>query len=88
MTRPASSGDEKVDGDGRRLYEGISAAVDACAAGRTAMRLVGRGLSNANIGRAMGINTDTVKNYLTSIFAKLRVRRMEAVARAGMYGII
>lgn len=53
------------------------------------LRLVARGLGNAEIGKALDISAGTVKNHMTSILAKLRVhRRMDAVARARMYGII
>ena len=47
------------------------------------LELVTRGLSNTDIARLRGISEVTVKNHLTSIFAKLGVAtRAEAVALA------
>lgn len=44
--------------------------------------LVGRGMSNKTVARALGISVHTVKFHLESLFAKLEARsRTEAVAK-------
>ncbi len=53
------------------------------------VRNLGRGLSNHDIGRALGISEHTVKSHLKAIFAKLGVSdRAEAVARAFESGMM
>jgi DNA-binding NarL/FixJ family response regulator len=53
------------------------------------LRAVGRGLSNAEIGRALFIGEATVKTHLLRIFAKLEVDdRTRAVTAAMERGIL
>lgn len=50
---------------------------------------LGRGLSNDDLGRALGVSAETIKSHLKSIFAKLGVTgRTEAVARAFELGLV
>lgn len=50
---------------------------------------LGRGLSNDDLGRVLGISAETIKSHLKSIFAKLGVTgRTEAVARAFEWGLV
>src|ERR1700733_11075262 len=52
------------------------------------LTLVGRGLSNKRIARALTIAPETVKSYVKRIFFKLEVNtRAEAVSRAGTQGL-
>ena len=46
------------------------------------------GLTNEEIADRLGLNTRTIKHYLTGVFRKMRVRnRVEAVVRAKAMGI-
>jgi DNA-binding NarL/FixJ family response regulator len=46
------------------------------------------GLTNEEIALRLGLNTRTIKHYLTGVFRKMRVRnRVEAVLRAKAMGI-
>jgi two-component system, NarL family, nitrate/nitrite response regulator NarL len=46
------------------------------------------GLTNEEIAERLGLNTRTIKHYLTGVFRKMRVRnRVEAVVRAKAMGI-
>ena len=55
---------------------------------REALRLIGRGLRNAQIATQMHVTQKTVRNYVTRIFAKLMVsNRVEAVIRARDAGL-
>lgn len=50
---------------------------------------LGRGLSNDDLGRVLGVSAETIKSHLKSIFAKLGVTgRTEAVARAFELGLV
>jgi DNA-binding NarL/FixJ family response regulator len=47
-----------------------------------------RGATNAEIGRGLGLNEKTVRNYLTAVFEKLGVdSRVQAALRARDAGI-
>lgn len=53
------------------------------------LRLVTDGYGNRDIARAMGTAEGTVKNQLSSIFAKLRVRnRTQAALKALEHGLV
>ena len=53
------------------------------------LRLLARGLSNADIARVLGISRDAVKAHLKSLFARLEVSdRTEAVTVAVQRGIL
>jgi DNA-binding CsgD family transcriptional regulator len=53
------------------------------------VRHLGRGLSNHDIGRILGISEHTIKSHLKSIFAKLDVvDRAEALGRAYAMGLV
>ena len=46
------------------------------------------GLTNEEIAQRLGLNTRTIKHYLTGVFRKMRVRnRVEAVVRAKALGV-
>jgi DNA-binding NarL/FixJ family response regulator len=50
---------------------------------------LGRGLSNDDLGQALGVSGETIKSHTKAIFAKLRVAgRAEAVARAYELGLM
>jgi DNA-binding NarL/FixJ family response regulator len=50
---------------------------------------LGRGLSNDDLGRALGVSGETIKSHLKAVFAKLGVAgRAEAVARAYDLGLL
>jgi DNA-binding CsgD family transcriptional regulator len=54
---------------------------------REVLELIGRGLSNKQIARHLGIGPETVKSYIKRIFAKLHVeRRGQAAALAQRVG--
>jgi len=53
------------------------------------VRHLGRGLSNHDIGRTLGISEHTIKSHLKAIFVKMEVSdRAEAVARAYELGLM
>jgi len=53
------------------------------------VRNLGRGLSNQEIGKALGISEQTIKSHLKAIFSKLGVSdRAEALARAYEQGLM
>lgn len=53
------------------------------------IRHLGRGLSNHDLGRALGVSEHTIKSHLKAIFGKLGVAdRAEAVARAYELGLM
>ena len=53
------------------------------------IRHLGRGLSNYDLGRALGVSEHTIKSHLKAIFGKLGVAdRAEAVARAYELGLM
>lgn len=53
------------------------------------LRHLGRGLTNQELGRVLGISETTVKAHLRAVFAKLGVAdRAEAVARAYQLGLL
>lgn len=53
------------------------------------LALVGRGLTNAEVGRALEVGTETVKSYLRSAMAKLGAStRFEAVSNARAEGLV
>lgn len=56
---------------------------------RDVLKLVGAGLSNAQIGGEIGVAEKTVKHYMTSILAKLEVgSRVEAALLAFKAGLV
>jgi DNA-binding CsgD family transcriptional regulator len=56
---------------------------------RAVLEWIGRGKSNKEIAKDLGITPETVKSHVKNIFAKLAVgRRAQAVARAQSLGII
>lgn len=44
------------------------------------MRLIGKGLSNSEIGRQLDVSEATVKVHVSHIFAKLGIRNRTALA--------
>ena len=53
------------------------------------LRHLGRGLTNLELGRVLGISETTVKAHLRAVFSKLGVAdRAEAVARASQLGLL
>ena len=53
------------------------------------IRQLGRGLSNHDLGRVLGVSEHTIKSHLKAIFGKLGVAdRAEAVARAYELGLV
>jgi DNA-binding NarL/FixJ family response regulator len=53
------------------------------------LRLIARGLSNAEIGEELFISDTTVKTHVTHVFQKLNVRdRVQAVVLAYQAGIV
>jgi len=53
------------------------------------LRHLGRGLSNQELGRVLGISETTIKAHLRSVFVKLEAsNRAEAVARAYQLGLL
>jgi DNA-binding NarL/FixJ family response regulator len=53
------------------------------------LAMIGQGLSNKHIARALEISPETVKSYVKRIFLKLAVRaRSEAVFRAVSLGLL
>ena len=53
------------------------------------IRHLGRGLSNNDLGRVLGVSEHTIKSHLKAIFGKLGVAdRAEAVARAYELGLV
>jgi ATP/maltotriose-dependent transcriptional regulator MalT len=56
---------------------------------RDILTVIGNGLSNKRIARALHISPETVKSHVKSIFLKLAVStRAEAVFRAGSLGLL
>lgn len=55
---------------------------------REVLDLIARGLSNADIANRLVLSPKTVRNHVTSVFAKLQVRdRAEAIVRAREAGL-
>ncbi len=56
---------------------------------RDVLRLLARGLSNADIAARLYLSEGTVRNYVSAIFAKLEVSdRTQAAVLAIRYGVI
>jgi DNA-binding NarL/FixJ family response regulator len=76
----ASSSAPRVDQEGRERLSERELEV---------LRLVGKGLSNREIGRRLSITEGTVKNHVSSILSKLQLRdRTQAVLFAKEHGLI
>lgn len=53
------------------------------------LRHLGRGLSNQQLGQALGISSETVKSHVKAIFHKLDATgRAEAISRAYEFGLL
>jgi DNA-binding NarL/FixJ family response regulator len=53
------------------------------------LRHLGRGLSTEDLGRALGVSSETIKSHLKSLYAKLDVTgRAEAVTRGFELGLL
>jgi DNA-binding CsgD family transcriptional regulator len=53
------------------------------------LRHLGRGLSNQQLGQALGISPETVKSHVKAIFHKLDATgRAEAISRAYELGLL
>jgi|SRR5579862_9391264 len=85
---------ELVSGNGDSHEPGFRAASDAPVAMLTPREVeilaaLGDGMSNKEVGRALGISAHTVKFHLETIFRKLdATSRAEAVAKGLRQGII
>ena len=65
------------------------AAVTLSARELEVLRHLGRGLSNQQLGQALGISPETVKSHIKAIFHKLDVTdRAEAISRAYELGLL
>lgn len=83
--RLAASGGTCFADDGTRVVDdhGLSARE------LEVLSHLGRGLSNDDLGRVLGVSAETIKSHLKSVFAKLGVTgRTEAVARAFELGLV
>lgn len=83
--RLAASGGTSFADDGARVVDdhGLSARE------LEVLSHLGRGLSNDDLGRVLGVSAETIKSHLKSVFAKLGVTgRTEAVARAFELGLV
>jgi ATP/maltotriose-dependent transcriptional regulator MalT len=76
--------------EGGGVAQPSSRADDALTAReRGVLTMIGNGLSNKQIARALKISPETVKSHVKSIFLKLAVStRTEAVFRAGSLGLL
>lgn len=82
-----------VAGGGEVFSQEPAAPVAACPALSAreleVLRHLGRGLSNQELGRVLGISPETVKSHIKSIFHKLGVvDRAEAITRAYEFGML
>ena len=67
---------------------GTTLAVDLSARERDVLRLLGHGLSNAEIAARLALSEGTVRNYMTIIFEKLGVEdRTQAALLAARHGL-
>jgi LuxR family maltose regulon positive regulatory protein len=74
---------------GRSAQPGSRAGDPLTARERDILTMIGNGLSNKHVARALKISPETVKSHAKNIFLKLTVStRAEAVFRAGSLGLL
>jgi DNA-binding NarL/FixJ family response regulator len=70
-------------------FESASAAISLTEREREVLRLVGTGLTNKEIGNALGCAEGTIRNHMSAVLSKLGVRdRTQALLRALDQGMI
>jgi DNA-binding NarL/FixJ family response regulator len=78
------SGADRFYADERSVPPGSRISDPLTAREREVLAMIGRGFTNKQIARMLGISPETVKSHVKRIFSKLAVgTRAEAVSRAG-----